>query len=105
MSQNNSKKIETEILSFLISGLESLLGNKNKINIAEETKISDLELDTMDICEFILCIEMEYSILINNDYVFINEYKTVGEIKDYIVKCSDNLLISNKIDNIGGIDE
>lgn len=92
--------MENKVLSFLISGLESLLIDKNEIKITEETCISDLNLDTMDICEFILCIEMEYNILINNDFVFINEYKTVGEIKDYIVNCSDNLLISNKISDL-----
>ncbi len=77
------KITEKEILEFISVTLNyEYLVHQTEIEL--ESKIKDLEIDSIDFIEFIMLIEDKYNISIDED--IINDFKTIGEIVEYINK-------------------
>lgn len=77
------KITEKEILEFISVTLNyEYLVQQTEIEL--ESKIKDLEIDSIDFIEFIMLIEDKYNINIDEDTSF--GFKTIGEIVEYINK-------------------
>lgn len=77
------KITEKEILDFISVTLNyEYLVHQTEIEL--ESKIKDLEIDSIDFIEFIMLIENKYNISIDEDTS--KGFKTIGEIVEYINK-------------------
>lgn len=77
------KITEKEILEFISVTLNyEYLVQQTEIEL--ESKIKDLEIDSIDFIEFIMLIEDKYNISIDEDTS--KGFKTIGEIVEYINK-------------------
>lgn len=77
------KITEKEILEFISVTLNyEYLVHQTEIEL--ESKIKDLEIDSIDFIEFIMLIEDKYNISIDEDTS--KDFKTIGEIVKYINK-------------------
>jgi acyl carrier protein len=77
------KITEKEILDFISVTLNyEYLVHQTEIEL--ESKIKDLEIDSIDFIEFIMLIEDKYNISIDEDTS--KGFKTIGEIVQYINK-------------------
>ncbi len=77
------KITEKEILEFISVTLNyEYLVHQTEIEL--ESKIKDLEIDSIDFIEFIMLIEDKYNISIDEDTS--KGFKTIGEIVEYINK-------------------
>lgn len=77
------KITEKEILEFISVTLNyEYLVHQTEIEL--ESKIKDLEIDSIDFIEFIMLIENKYNISIDEDTS--KGFKTIGEIVEYINK-------------------
>lgn len=74
---------EQEILDFISATLNyEYLPTETEIDL--ESNINDLGLDSIDIIEFIMSLEKYYKISIDDSIVI--EFKTIGNIVEYINK-------------------
>lgn len=77
------KITEKEILEFISVTLNyEYLVHQTEIEL--ESKIKDLEIDSIDFIELIMLIEDKYNISIDEDTS--EDFKTIGEIVEYINK-------------------
>lgn len=78
---NNIKDLREKIEQYLIEECE--IPKEQVLN--PDTRLEDLELDSIDKAELALQLDEEFDIIIQNDQTLM-EMQTIGEVFDYFIK-------------------
>ncbi|NMM55490.1 acyl carrier protein [Paenibacillus aquistagni] len=80
--------MNTNVIDFVVETIKKF-HNKSEIEMNKNTKLDSLAIDSISFIRIIVEIEETLNIQFDDDFLMIEQYKTIGDLEEYLARKID----------------